>query len=84
VEVATGEIAWRDRRFTRANLLTVGDRILVLDEEGTLGLVSLSPRGLEVHAKHRLVEDLARTPPSLVGDRLYVRTPRELLAVELP
>jgi outer membrane protein assembly factor BamB len=84
VDVETGEIAWRDRTFTRANLLKVGDRAIILDEEGTLGLVSLSPQGLQVHARHRLVEDLARTVPSLVGDRLYVRTPREVLAVELP
>ena len=84
VEAATGEITWRDRSFTRANLLEVGTRAIVLDEEGTLGLVSLSPRGLEVHARHRLVEDLARTPPSLVGKRLFVRTPREVLALDLP
>jgi hypothetical protein len=84
VDVETGHIAWRDRSFTRANLLKAGDRAVVLDEEGMLGLVTLSPQGLQVHAKHRPVEDLARTVPSLVGDRLYVRTPRGILAVELP
>lgn len=84
VEVETGRIAWRDRSFARSNLVKVGDRALLLDEDGSLGLVTLSPQGLTVHSRRRLVRDLAWTPPTVVGDRLYMRTPRELLAVELP
>jgi len=84
VDVRTGEVAWRDREFARANLVKVGDKALVLDEEGVLGLVTLSPDGLTVHSRHRLVQDLAWTPPSVVGGRLYLRTPKEVLAVALP
>jgi len=84
VDVRTGEVAWRDRQFARSNLVRVGEKALVLDEEGALGLVTLSPGGLTVHSRHRLVEELAWTPPSVVADRLYVRTPRQVLAVALP
>ena len=84
VDVRTGEVAWRDREFARANLVKVGDKALVLDEEGVLGLVTFSPDGLTVHSRHRLVQDLAWTPPSVVGGRLYLRTPKEVLAVALP
>ncbi|HUG54607.1 MAG TPA: PQQ-binding-like beta-propeller repeat protein [Vicinamibacteria bacterium] len=84
VEVGTGRIAWRDRSFARSNLVKLGERVLLLDEDGVLGVVTLAPQGLTVHSRHRLVDDLAWTPPSVVGERLYLRTARELLAVELP
>ena len=51
VDVRTGAVAWRDRSFGRLNMVRVGDRVLVLDEKGTLGLVTLSPQGLTVHSR---------------------------------
>jgi outer membrane protein assembly factor BamB len=84
LDVKTGVVAWRDRSFGRLNLIRVGDRVLVLDEKGALGLVSLSPQGLTVHSRHQLSDDLAWTAPSVVGQRAYVRTRNELIALDLP
>jgi len=84
LDVKTGAVAWRDRTFARLSMVQVGERVLVLDETGALGLVSLSPKGLEVHARVQLREDRAWTPPSVVGRRAYVRTRTELIALELP
>ena len=38
IDVRTGEIAVRQRGFSKANLLAVGDQILVLDEDGEFAL----------------------------------------------
>jgi hypothetical protein len=62
----------------------MGGRVLVLDEKGSLGLVTLSPKGLEVHSRMQLADDLAWTAPSVVGRRAYVRTVGTLFALDLP
>jgi len=84
VAVETGEVAWRDRSFGRLNMVRLGDRVLVLDEGGSLGLVSLSADGLTVHSRMQLTKDKSWTAPSVVGRRVYVRTETSLFALELP
>jgi outer membrane protein assembly factor BamB len=84
VDVKTGTVTWRDRTFARLNMVKLGSRVLVLDEKGSLALVSLSPKGLEVHSRVQLADDLAWTAPSVVGRRAYVRTVGTLFALELP
>lgn len=84
VDVRTGAVAWRDRSFGRLSMVRVGDRVLVLDEKGALGLVSLSPQGLTVHSRVQLRDDVTWTAPSVSGPRAYVRTKSELVALDLP
>jgi outer membrane protein assembly factor BamB len=84
VDVRTGAVAWRDRNFGRLNMVRVGDRVLILDEKGTLGLVSLSPQGLTVHSRVQLRDEVTWTAPSVSGLRAYVRTKSELVALDLP
>ena len=37
IAVDTGRVVWRDRSFARLNMVKLGSRVLVLDEEGSLG-----------------------------------------------
>ena len=84
VNVKSGEEAWRDRSFARAQLLYAGDLLLViLDEDGTLGLATVSPQGLQVLARTQVLSSLAWTPPTLAGTRLYVRDRKEIVALDL-
>jgi outer membrane protein assembly factor BamB len=55
----------------------------VLDEDGQLGLATVSPEGLKVLAKAQVLENLAWTPPTLVGSKLYVRDRKTIAAYEL-
>jgi outer membrane protein assembly factor BamB len=83
IDARTGEIAWRDRTFAKANLLYADGKIILLDEDGTLGLARVSPGGLEVLAKTNLAQTRHWTVPTLDGTRLYIRNQREMLAIEL-
>ena len=83
VDVATGRILWQDRTFARAQLLYADGKLVVLDEDGTLGLATASPSGLQVLTKASVLENRAWTPPSLVGTRLYVRDRKNAIAFEL-
>ncbi len=66
----TGTIAWQDRSFARAQLLHADGKLVILDEDGTLGLATVSPQGLKVLARANVLTNLAWTPPTLVGTSL--------------
>ncbi len=83
VEVATGELAFRQRGFAKANLLAAGEKVILLDEDGHLALGTPTPEGIEIHARAKVLDRLAWTVPTLVGTRLYVRDRHQMKAFEL-
>jgi outer membrane protein assembly factor BamB len=83
VDITTGEIAWRDRTFGKANTLLLGEKALVLDEDGQLAVVTLSPQGLQVYSKCRVLKNRAWTPPTVAESRLFVRDQTEIAAFDL-
>jgi len=83
LDVASGRILWQDRTFARAQLLYADGKLVILDEDGTLGLATPGPGGLKVLAKAPILQNLAWTPPTLVGTRLYVRDRKTLAAYDL-
>jgi outer membrane protein assembly factor BamB len=83
MNVKTGAIAWQDRSFARAQLLYADNKMIVLDEDGTLGLATVSPQGLQVLSRARILENRAWTPPTLIGKTLYVRDRKTMAAYDL-
>jgi outer membrane protein assembly factor BamB len=83
VDATTGKIAWQDRSFSRAQLLYADGKVIILDEDGNLGLAVPSGQGLQVLAKASILENLAWTPPTLVGTRLYARDRKNIVALDL-
>jgi len=84
--VKTGEVAWKERGFSEANLLYADGKIIILDEKGVLALATVSPQQLTVHAKFQLFreeEGESWTPPTLVGSTLYARNRHRIVALEL-
>jgi outer membrane protein assembly factor BamB len=83
IDVTSGKIAWQDRTFSRAQLLYADGKLVILDEDGNLGLATVTPEGLQVLAKAPVLENLAWTPPTLVGTRLYARDRKNIASFEL-
>jgi len=83
VDIKTGKIAWQDRSFSRAQLLYADGKLIVLDEDGTLGLATVSPQGLKVLARAEVLSNVAWTPPTLAGTTLYVRDRKNIAAFNL-
>ncbi len=83
VNTKTGAIAWQDRSFARAQLLHADGKLIVLDEDGTLAIATVSPQGMKVLARAQILENRAWTPPTLVGRTLYVRDRRTMAAYDL-
>ena len=83
VNLRSGEIAWQQRGFEKAQLVAADGKLILLDEDGTLGLVEVTPKELRVLAKTSVLEKTAWTPPTLAGTTLYLRDRKNLMALDL-
>jgi outer membrane protein assembly factor BamB len=84
VNIRSGEVAWQQRGFAKAQLLAAAEgKMILLDEDGTLALVEATPKELRVLAKVSLLTSHAWTPPTLVGTKLYIRDRKNLMALDL-
>ncbi len=83
VSTRTGAIHWQDRTFARAQLLHADGKVILLDEDGTLAITTMSPQGMKVLARAQILENRAWTPPTLVGKTLYVRDRATIAAYDL-
>jgi len=83
IDVATGDMVWRDRSVTRATLIGSGMHLILLDEDGTLAIATPGDAGLQVQAKAALLTERSWTAPSLVGTTLFVRDRHQIMALDL-
>ncbi|MCP3957117.1 MAG: PQQ-binding-like beta-propeller repeat protein [bacterium] len=83
LDVRTGELRFKSRGFAKANLLLVGEQLVILDEDGVLALASLGADGPVVHARAQVLHSVSWAAPALVGTILYLRDQRELVALDL-
>jgi len=83
VNIRSGEILWQSRAVGKSNLLLGDGRLIVVDEDGSLGLANVSPTGLTVTSRARLFGAPAWTVPTLVGTTLYMRGRSDVMAFDL-
>jgi outer membrane protein assembly factor BamB len=83
INVKTGEIPWRKRGFAKANAVYADGRVIVLDEDGKLYLTTATPEDLIVHSEVELLDRVAWTAPTIVGDRMYLRDKVNIMALDL-
>ena len=83
IDAHSGEIAWRDRTFARSTLLHADGKLIILDEDGMLGLATVSRRGLRVLAQAPVLTTTAWTVPTLAGTKLYLRDRADIVALDL-
>jgi len=83
LDMKTGELAWQERGFGRSSLLHADGKVVILDEDGSLILARVSPKGLQVLSKTQLFQTTSWTVPALVGTTLYARDRAKILALDL-
>jgi hypothetical protein len=83
VNIRSGQVAWQERGFAVGQLVKTGEKLILLDEDGTLALIEAAPAGLKVIAKVSLLQHASWTPPTLSGSKLYLRDRRVLMALDL-
>jgi outer membrane protein assembly factor BamB len=83
VNIRSGEIIWQQRGFAKAQLVAADEKLILLDEDGTVALVEPTPKELHVLAKTSVLQNTAWTPPTLSGAKLYLRDRKTLMALDL-
>ena len=82
-ELKTGAIKWQQRAFAKAQLIYADGEIVLTDEDGTLALCKAPPEKFEIPSRASALADIAWTPTTLVGTRLYVRDRKTIAAFDL-
>jgi outer membrane protein assembly factor BamB len=85
IELETGKLKWKAGRYGHAQLLRVGDKLIVLEEKrGKVFLVALDPeRQLEL-AAFQALDAKTWNSPCLFGRYLLVRNSEQAACYELP
>jgi outer membrane protein assembly factor BamB len=83
IDITTGRVRWQVRDFVKAQLLWADGKLVVLDEDGHLGLGVATPERFQAVARWPMFSRVSWTPPTLAGSRLYVRDRKALVALDL-
>lgn len=88
IDLKDGTRKWKGGRFGHGQMILLPDQdvLLVLSEDGELGLVSATPDGFkEIGSRLRAMEGKTWNHPVLLGDdTLLVRNGEEMVAFRLP
>lgn len=82
-DLLTGKLAWRERGFAKSTFLHGAGKLIILDQDGQLGLAEISPQGIKVRSRCKIAEPYAWAAPTLVGTILYVRDREHIMALDL-
>ncbi|HSC26363.1 MAG TPA: PQQ-binding-like beta-propeller repeat protein [Vicinamibacterales bacterium] len=83
IDLKSGAVLWQNREFARSTFLYADGKLILMDEDGHLGLAAVSREGMKVLAKAPVLTNRAWTVPTLVGARLYVRDRETMMAFDL-
>jgi outer membrane protein assembly factor BamB len=83
IHARTGVLSLQDRTFAKASFIQADGKVILLDEDGTLALVTMSPDKLTVLAQAEVASGVSWTVPTLVGRTLYVRDRLNIMALDL-
>jgi outer membrane protein assembly factor BamB len=83
LSLTDGRELWRERGQADANLLQLGDTTLFLRGDGLLTRGRATEGGLKTDPGVPLLTGRCWTPPTMIGDALYARDNKEILAASL-
>ncbi len=83
INLDKGKPIWRKRGVAKANVLHADGHLLILDEQGYLILATPHEKGIDIHAKAKVLEEKSWTAPTLIGTRLYLRDNHTIKCLDL-
>ena len=83
LDAATGTEQWKTRGYGKGTLIIADGHLIVLSEEGQLGLAVATPQGFVEKSKNQVLEGRCWTIPSIADGRVYVRDESELVCLDM-
>lgn len=84
VELSSGKRKWKSGRFGYGQILGVGDRLLVLSDDGELNLVEANPNAFASRGSIAAISGKTWNTLCLYGKLVLVRNAEEAACFELP
>lgn len=83
LDAETGEPRWSSRGYGKGSLVRLGDTLLVLSEDGEVGLVRATGESFQELARAKVLNGRCWTAPAVAAGRLYVRNGSEIVCLDL-
>ena len=85
IELATGAVKWSEPDFATANLIGVGDKLLIQKTGGELVLAQAKPDRFTQLANARIFPEgsIVQALPALAAGRLFVRDEKSLIVLQV-
>jgi outer membrane protein assembly factor BamB len=84
LDLATGDLKWKEGRYGHGQFILVRDLLLITAENGEVVLVEPVPTERRELTKFSALKGKTWNPPALVGDLLLVRNDHEAACYRLP
>ena len=84
VDVATGQVKWEKEGFGPGHVVLVGDNVLALSDAGELVLFAATADAYKELGRTDILEGKCWTTPVVSNGRIYARSTKEAVCVELP
>jgi len=84
LDLATGELKWKDGRDGHGQFLLIRDLLLITAENGDVVLLDPVPTERRELTRFRALDGKTWNPPALAGDLLLVRNDQEAACYRLP
>ncbi len=73
ISAETGEIKWGQRGFGKGSLILVGDKLIVLSDQGAISIVEVTSEKFTKLLSFQALEGKSWTAPSFADGKLFVR-----------
>ena len=83
LDAATGAEQWKTRGYGKGTLIIADGHLVILGEEGQLGVAVATPQSFVEKSKYPVLEGRCWTIPSLADGRVYVRNESELVCLDM-
>ncbi|QEF98480.1 outer membrane biogenesis protein BamB [Stieleria maiorica] len=83
VELATGEIKWKEYGFGPGNCILVGEKLVVLSDAGEVVIAAASPDAYHELARADVLSGKCWSTPAYSDGRIYVRSTEEAACIEI-
>ena len=83
IDARAGTEQWKKRGFGKGTLLLAAGDLIILGEQGNLGLVEASPKAYREKSTAQILKGRCWTMPSLAGGRLFLRNEAEIVCLNL-
>jgi outer membrane protein assembly factor BamB len=83
ISAETGELKWTSRGFGKGSLIIIGDKLLVLSDQGMLKMVEATPELYKELGSLKVMSGKSWTAPSYSNGRIYVRNLTEMSCYQI-